>query len=208
MQSRPREAKEGIAFQEVSTKMRNINRALSPEQQKALLGALKARFVKNTNRHQGLEWPSVQARLEASAGKLWSLNEMERTGGEPDVVDYDRKTSEYTFCDCSVESPNGRRSLCYDQEALESRKEAKPRGSAVGMATAMGIEILAEDKYRELQRLGKFDSKTMSWIKTPPAIRKLDGALFCLRRFDTVFVYPNHADSYYAARGFRGSLRA
>jgi len=188
--------------------MRNSKRALSPEQRTVLLGALKARFGKNTNRHQGLEWPRVQARLEASAGKLWSLNEMERTGGEPDVVDYDKKTNEYIFCDCSVESPNGRRNLCYDQEALESRKEAKPRGSAVGMATAMGIEVLTEKGYRELQMLGIFDAKTSSWVKTPSEIRKLDGALFCLRRFNTVFVYPNHADSYYAARGFRGSLRA
>jgi hypothetical protein len=187
--------------------MRNNKKALSPHQWKELLEALKTRFEKNMNRHHGLEWPKVQAKLEANAEKLWSLNEMERTAGEPDVVGQDKKTSEFIFYDCSAESPKGRRSLCYDREALESRKEAKPRNSALGMATAMGIELLTEEEYRELQKLGNFDTKTSSWVKTPPAIRKLGGALFCDRRYDTVFVYHNGAESYYAARGFRGSLR-
>ena len=186
--------------------MRNKN-ALTAGQRKELLGALEARFEKNLKRHQGLEWPSIQAKLEANFGKLWSLSEMERTGGEPDVVGQYNNTGEYIFCDCSAESPEGRRNLCYDREALESRKEAKPKNSAIDLATAMGVDLLTEGQYRELQTLGSFDTKTSSWVKTPPAIRKLGGALFCDRRFDTVFVYHNHADSYYSARGFRGSLR-
>ena len=182
-------------------------KALSPEQREQLLSALKARFEKNMNRHQELEWAKVQARLDANAERLWSLNEMERTGGEPDVVGHDKKTGEYIFYDCSAESPKGRRSLCYDCEALDSRKENKPRDNAIEMAAAMEIELLTEEQYRELQKLGQFDTKTSSWVKTPSAIRKLGGALFCDRRFDTVFVYHNGAESYYAARGFRGSLR-
>ncbi len=182
-------------------------KALSPEHRKELLGALKARFEKNTNHHRGLEWARVQAKLEANPEKLWSLNEMERTGGEPDVVGHDEKTGEYIFCDCSAESPKGRRSVCYDREALESRKEHKPEASAIDIAAAMGIELLAEEQYRELQKLGNFDAKTSSWVKTPSGIRKLGGALFCDRRYDTVFVYHNGAESYYAARAFRGSLR-
>lgn len=181
--------------------------ALSPEQQEALLGALRARFEKNMKRHQGLAWSNVQARLEANAEKLWSLNEMERTGGEPDVVGYDEKTGEYIFHDCSPESPAGRRSLCYDREALESRKENKPESSAMDMAAAMGLALLTEEEYRALQTLGNFDLKTSSWVVTPAAIRELGGALFCDRRYNTVFVYHNGASSYYAARGFRGSLR-
>jgi hypothetical protein len=187
--------------------MRNDKKVLSPEQRKELLGALRARFEKNLNRHRGLEWPGVQARLETNAEKLWSLLEMERTGGEPDVVGHDKKTSEYIFYDCSAESPKDRRSLCYDREALESRKADKPKNSAVDMATAMGIDLLTEEQYRELQSLGNFDTKTSSWVKTPAAIRKLGGALFCDRRYDTVFVYHNGAESYYAARGFRGSSK-
>jgi len=187
--------------------IRNNKTALSAVQRKELLAALKARFEKNVNLHRGLEWPKVQARLGPSAEKLWSLNEMERTGGEPDVVGLDRETSEYIFYDCSPESPKGRRSLCYDREALESRREAKPKNSAVGMADAMGIEILTVEQYRELQRLETFDTKTSSWVKTPADIRELGGALFCDRRYNTVFVYHNGAESYYAARGFRGSLR-
>ncbi len=167
---------------------------------------MKARFEKNMSRHKGLEWAQLQAKLEANAEKLWSLNEMERTGGEPDVVGHDKKMDEYIFYDCSAESPKGRRSLCYDRKALESRKENKPTDTAIGMAAAMGIELLSEEHYRELQKLGNFDTKTSSWVKTPSAIRKLGGALFCDRRFDTVFVYHNGAESYYAARGFRGSL--
>ncbi len=159
------------------------------------------------NRHNGLEWVNVQAKLEAIAEKLWSLNEMERTGGEPDVVGHDKKTDAYIFYDCSAESPKGRRSLCYDREALDARKENKPKGDAFDMATAMGVELLTEEHYRELQALGNFDAKTSSWVKTPSHIRKLGGALFCDRHFDTVFVYHNGAESYYAARGFRGSLR-
>ena len=159
------------------------------------------------NRHKSLEWANVQAKLEANPQKLWSLREMERTGGEPDVVGHDKETGDYIFYDCSPESPKGRRSLCYDREALESRKEHKPKDSAVNVAAAMGIELLAEEQYRELQKLGEFDTKTSNWVKTPPAIRKLGGALFCDRRFDTVFVYHNGAESYYAARGFRGSLK-
>ena len=172
-----------------------------------LLKALKARFEKNMSRHKGLEWAKVQARLEAHPEKLRSLHEMERTGGEPDVVGHDKKTGEYIFQDCSAESPSGRRSVCYDREALDSRKEFKPKDSAVGMATAMGIEILTEEQYRELQKLGAFDAKTSSWVKTPADIRKLGGAIFCDRRYNMVFVYHNGAESYYAARGFRGSLR-
>jgi hypothetical protein len=180
---------------------------LSSEQRKELLRTLSARFEENVNRHQGLEWAKVQAKLEANANKLWSLNEMERTGGEPDVVRHDRQSGEYIFYDCSAESPQGRRSLCYDREALESRKENKPAGDAIDMAAAMGIALLTEEEYRELQKLGKFDTKTSSWVRTPADIRKLGGALFCDRRYDTVFVYHNGAESYYAARGFRGSLR-
>jgi len=186
----------------------NSNRKqLSAEQRQELLGALKSRFEKNMNRHKGLAWAEVQAKLEANAEKLWSLHEMERTGGEPDLVGHDKKTGEYIFYDCSAESPNGRRSLCYDREALESRKENKPKGSATDVAAAMGIELLTEEQYRELQKLGEFDTKTSSWMKTPSNVRKLGGALFCDRRFDTVFLYHNGADSYFAARGFRGSLR-
>jgi hypothetical protein len=180
---------------------------LSSEESAKLCNALKARFEKNMNRHQGLQWAKVQARLEANPEKLWSLQEMETTGGEPDVIGHDKGTGEYIFYDCSTESPKGRRSVCYDREALEARKENKPKDSAVNMATAMGIELLTEEQYRELQRLGEFDTKTSSWVKTPSEIRKLDGALFCDRRFDHVFLYHNGAESYYAARGFRGSLR-
>ncbi len=180
---------------------------LPPEQRGALLSTLKARFEKNMNRHHGLQWTAVQARLEANPEKLWSLNEMERTGGEPDVVGHDGKTGEYIFFDCSAESPKGRRSVCYDREALESRKEHKPENSAIEMAADMGIGILTEEQYRELQKLGNFDTKTSSWVKTPPEIRKLGGAIFCDRRYDRVFTYHNGAESYYAARGFRGSLR-
>ena len=180
---------------------------LSPEQREELLRALKARFEKNINRHKGLEWAKVQAKLEANTEHLWSLSEMERTGGEPDVVGFDKKTGEYVFYDCSPESPGGRRSVCYDREALEARKENKPKDSAIDMAAAIGIELLTEEQYRELQRFGKFDLKTSSWVKTPSDIRKLGGALYCDRRYDHVFVYHNGADSYYAARGFRGSLR-
>ena len=183
------------------------NVALSKKQREELLRTLQARFEKNMNRHQGLEWAEVQAKLEVSTEKLWSLREMERTGGEPDVVGQDRKTGEHIFYDCSLESPKGRRSLCYDREALESRKEHKPKDNAIAIAAAMGIELLTEEQYRELQRLGSFDTKTSSWVKTPSAIRELGGALFCDRRYDTVFLYHNGAESYYAARGFRGWLR-
>ena len=184
-------------------------KGLSPKQREELLNTLKARFEKNMKRHNGLEWTKIQAKLDpAKAGeKLWSLNEMETTGGEPDVVGFDKKTGEYIFYDCSVESPKNRRSLCYDHEALEARKEFKPADSAVNMATDMAIELLTEEQYRDLQKLGNFDLKTSSWIKTPADIRKLGGALFCDRRYNTVFVYHNGAESYYAARGFRGSLR-
>jgi Protein of unknown function (DUF4256) len=193
-----------------ATRTRNFKsnkKDLSPEQHKELLKALKARFEKNMNRHKGLEWAKVQAKLEANTEQLWSLHEMERTGGEPDVVGHDKKTSEYIFYDCSTESPKGRRSVCYDREALESRKEHKPEDNAVDMAAAMGIELLTEEQYRELQKLGNFDTKTSSWVKTPSDIRKLGGALFCDRRYNSVFVFHNGADSYYAARAFRGSLR-
>jgi len=183
------------------------NVILSNEQREELLRTLKARFEKNTNRHQGRAWAEVQAKLDANAEKLWSLNEMERTGGEPDLVGHDKNTGEFIFYDCSAESPKGRRSLCYDREALESRKENKPEDNAMDIAAAIGIELLTEEQYRELQQLGNFDTKTSSWVKTPPKIRKLGGALFCDRRYDTVFLYHNGAESYYAARGFRGSLR-
>ncbi len=179
----------------------------SPEQREELIRGLKARFERNMNRHKGLAWAKVQAKLEASTEKLWSLYEMERTGGEPDVVGHDQKTGEYIFYDCSAESPKGRRSVCYDREALEARKEHKPEDNALGMAAAMGVELLTEAQYRELQKLGDFDTKTSSWVKTPSDIRKLGGALYCDRRYDTVFVYHNGAESYYAARAFRGSLR-
>lgn len=179
---------------------------LSPEQASALLDILKSRFEKNKNRHSGLDWEKVQAKLEANPDKLWSLNEMETTEGEPDVVDYDKKTDEYIFYDCSAESPK-RRSLCYDTKALDARKENKPKDSVIDMAAAMGIELLTEEQYRELQQLGNFDTKTSSWIQTPEAIRKLGGAVFCDFRYNTVFLYHNGADSYYAARGFRGSVR-
>ena len=180
---------------------------LSAKECKELLIVLKTRFEKKMNRHKGLDWAKVQAKLEANTEKLWSLNEMERTGGEPDVVGHDKKTDEYIFYDCSAESPNGRRSICYDREGLESRKEFKPENSAIDMADDMGIELLTEDQYRELQKLGNFDTKTSSWLKTPAEIRKLGGAIFADFRFGTVFVYHNGAQSYYGGRAFRGSLR-
>lgn len=180
---------------------------MPPQQRDELLSILKNRFEKNKSRHKGIEWPKVQAKLEANIGKLWSLHEMELTGGEPDVVGHDKKTGEFIFCDCSAESPKGRRSICYDHEALESRKEHKPKNSALGMAEEMGIEILTEEQYRELQKLGNFDMKTSSWLKTPANIRKLGGAIFGDFRFGTVFVYHNGAESYYGARAFRGLLR-
>ena len=190
--------------------MNNVTRnkkELSPKQREELLSALEARFEKNMNRHKGLEWAKVRAKLEGNADKLWSLSEMERTGGEPDVVGHDNKTGEYVFYDCAAESPKDRRSACYDREALDSRKENKPENNAIEMAASMGIELLTEEQYRELQKLGNFDLKTSSWVMTPSPIRKLGGALFCDRRYDTVFVYHNGAESYYAARGFRGWLR-
>ncbi|THU32978.1 DUF4256 domain-containing protein [Niastella caeni] len=190
--------------------MKNSNgnkKALSSAQREALLKALKVRFEKNGNRHKGLDWATIQAKLEANPKKLWSLNEMEETGGEPDVVGYDKKTGEYIFYDCSAETPKDRRSICYDGEALESRKEHKPKNSAVDMAGEMGIELLTEQQYRELQQLGEFDKKTSSWVKTPDDIREHGGALFCDRRYGHVFVYHNGAESYYAVRGFRGVLR-
>ncbi len=180
---------------------------LTSAQREELLETLKARFEKNMKRHKGLQWAQVQTRLEANAEKLWSINEMEKTGGEPDVVGVDKKTGEYIFYDCSAESPKGRRSVCYDHEALAARKEHKPKDSAINMASGMGIEILTEAQYRELQKLGEFDTKTSSWVNTPADIRKLGGALFCDRRYSTVFLYHNGADSYYAARAFRGLLR-
>ena len=182
-------------------------RDVPPKQREELLKALKARFEKNMGRHKGVEWAKVAARLEENPGKLWSLNEMERTGGEPDVVGQDKKSGEYVFYDCAEESPKGRRSWCYDREALDAREENKPAANAVEMAAEMGVELLSEEQYRELQKLGKFDTKTSSWVKTPAEIRKLGGALFCDRRYDTVFVYHNGAESYYAARGFRGWLK-
>ena len=190
--------------------MNNIKsnkKQLSPKQREELLRALKARFEKNMNRHKGLEWAKVQAKLEVNTEKLWSLSEMERTGGEPDVVGHDKKAGEYILYDCSAESPSGRRSVCYDREALDSRKEHKPKNNAIDMAAAMGIELLTEEQYRELLKLGKFDTKTSSWIITPSDIRKLGGAIFADFRYGNVFVYHNGAESYYAARGFRGSLR-
>jgi hypothetical protein len=187
--------------------MKSGKEVWSPERQEQLLGALKARFEKNMNRHKGLDWARVQARLQAYPEKLRSIGEMERTGGEPDVVGHDRETGEYTFYDCSAESPRGRRSLCYDPEALAARKEHKPADSAMGLAAAMGIELLTEEEYRELQKLGEFDTKTSCWVRTPARIRNLGGALFCDRRYDTVFTYHNGAESYYAARGFRGCLK-
>lgn len=180
---------------------------MKAKEREELIAALKARFEKNMRRHKKVEWADLQSRLEANPEKLRSLGEMEKTGGEPDVVGHDKRTGEYLFYDCSAESPKGRRSVCYDREALESRKEHKPKTSAFDMAEAMGIELLTEEQYRELQTLGEFDTKTSSWVKTPPAIRELGGAIFCDRRYDTVFVYHNGAESYYAARGFRGSLR-
>lgn len=180
---------------------------LSPKHSEELLKTLKTRFEKNKNRHKGIEWIKVEANLKKNGNKLWSLNEMERTNGEPDVVGYDKKKSEYIFYDCSAESPNRRRSLCYDHEALQKRKEHKPKNSAVNLATTMGVDLLNEEQYRELQKLGKFDLKTSSWVKTPDDIRKLGGALFCDRRYNNVFIYHNGAESYYAARGFRGVLK-
>jgi Protein of unknown function (DUF4256) len=187
--------------------VRSEKKALSPEQREELIGAVKTRFENNMNRHKDLEWAKVQTRLEANPGKLWSLNEMERTGGEPDVIGHDGKADEYIFCDCSAETPKGRRNACYDRDALEARKEFKPEQNALDMAAAMGIELLTEEQYRELQELGDFDTKTSSWVKTPSAIRKLGGALFADRRYNHVFVYHNGASSYFAGRGFRGSLR-
>jgi len=187
--------------------MKNGKSELSPEQRVELLGTLKVRFEKNKKRHKDLEWPGVEAKLKADSEKLWSLSEMERTGGEPDVVGYDQEKEEYIFYDCSAESPAGRRNICYDREGLESRKENKPANNAVDMAGAMGIELLTEEQYRELQKLGEFDLKTSSWLKTPSDIRKLGGAIFADRRYDKVFVYHNSAPSYYGVRGFRGVLR-
>jgi Protein of unknown function (DUF4256) len=189
------------------SKINSTKTKLSSEQREKLLSALKARFEKNRYRHKGIEWANVQAKLEANPEKLWSLNEMETTDGEPDVVGHDKKTGDYIFYDCSAESPKGRRSLCYDHEALESRKEHKPVNSSVEMAAEMGIDLLTEEQYRELQKLGNFDTKTSSWVKTPSEIRKLGGAIFCDYRYGNVFVYHNGAESYYAARGFRGFLK-
>lgn len=183
------------------------NSKLLPKQQEQLLDTLKARFTKNMQRHKGVDWAKVQAKLEKSPEALWSLHAMEETGGEPDVVGYDKKKDEYLFVDCSAQSPKDRRSICYDREALNSRKEHKPKNSAMDMAEELGVEMLTEEQYRELQKVGEFDTTTSSWVQTPPAIRKLGGALFCDRRYDTVFVYHNGAESYYSARGFRGALR-
>ena len=181
-------------------------KALTAAQRAELLQVLKGRFEKNKKRHEDIDWSKLQAKLEASPAKMWSLYEMERTGGEPDVVGYDKKTGEYIFYDCAAESPKGRRSVCYDRAALDARKEHKPKTSAMDMANEMGIKLLTEDQYRELQKLGAFDLKTSSWVQTPPQIRKLGGALYCDRRYDTIFLYHNGAESYYAARGFRGEL--
>jgi hypothetical protein len=189
------------------SKVKSTNKKLSPEQREELLLTLQVRFEKNMKRHKGLTWAEIEAKLVANTEKLWSLNEMEITGGEPDVVGHDKKTGEYIFYDCSPESPKDRRSFCYDNEALESRKENKPKGSAVQKAAAMGVELLTEEQYRELQKLGEFDTKTSSWVQTPAAIRELGGAIFCDRRYNHVFTYHNGAESYYAARGFRGSVR-
>ncbi len=188
-------------------KNNSVNKKLSAQQKSDLLAILKARFEKNRNRHKGIEWNDVLKNINADAAKLWSLKAMEQTGGEPDVVGFDKKNGEYIFFDCSVESPKGRRSICYDHEALEKRKEHKPDDSAIEMANDMGIEILTEEQYRELQQLGEFDTKTSSWVKTPVAIRKHGGAIFCDRRYNHVFTYHNGADSYYAARGFRGCIK-
>ncbi len=185
----------------------NSKKSLSPEEKEELLKVLKTRFEKNRTRHNGLNWGKVQAKLEANPEKLWSLNEMEATDGEPDLIAYDSKSDEYVFFDCSPESPKGRRSVCYDHEALESRKEHKPKDSALGMAADMGIEILTEIEYRDLQKIGKFDLKTSSWVKTPKEVRELGGAVFCDRRYNEIWLYHNGAESYYAARGFRGSLK-
>jgi hypothetical protein len=197
----------GTNIPKILTMAKAIKKEVSSSQSKELLNTLKARFEKNTNRHKGIDWAKVQAKLEANPQKLWSLNEMESTGGEPDVVDFDKKTGDYIFYDCSSESPAGRRSFCYDGEALKSRKEHKPKNSAMEMATEMGIEILDEEQYRQLQQLGKFDTKTSSWLKTPEDIRKLGGAIFGDFRYGTVFIYHNGAESYYAGRAFRGCLR-
>jgi hypothetical protein len=188
-------------------KTKNNKGELSPKQREELLNILNTRFEKNMNRHKNIKWVSMLAKLKKNNEKLWSLNEMERTSGEPDVIGYDKKTGEYVFYDCSAESPNRRRSFCYDRAALDVRKENKPKDNAVDVATSMGIELLTEEQYRELQKIGEFDLKTSSWVKTPDKIRKLGGAIFCDRRYDTVFVYHNGAESYYAARGFRGSLK-
>jgi len=196
-----------MPLQKPQKRSAETRKALSSGEREGLLRTSKARFDKNVNRHQGIEWVKVQARLEANPEKLWSLNEMERTGGEPDVVGHDSKTGEYIFYDCSPESPRDRRSICYDRAALDARKENKPKNTAVDMAAAMGIELLSEEQYRELQTLGHFDTKTSSWVKTPAEIRKLGGAIFCDRRYDHVFTYHNGADAYYAARGFRGVLK-
>ncbi len=190
-----------------TTIMSKLKKELSPEQREELLSMLKARFENNMNRHTELDWANIQPKLDANPEKLWSLNEMEQTGGEPDVVRYDKTTGEYIFYDCSPETPKGRRNVCYDREAQEARKTAKPKNNAIAMATAMGIELLTEEQYRALQKLGEFDTKTSSWVKTPSDIRQLGGALFCDRRYNTVFVYHNSAPSYYSSRGFRGSLR-
>ncbi|MCW3079081.1 DUF4256 domain-containing protein [Segetibacter sp.] len=187
--------------------MKSTNKGLPAEQREELLKVLKARFEKNMDYHKGLEWSTIQAKVEANTEKLWSLNEMERTGGEPDVVGYDEKTDQYFFYDCAAESPKDRRSVCYDGEALKSRKEHKPKNSAIDLAAYMGLELLTEEQYRDLQQLGNFDTKTSSWVKTPAAIRELGGALFCDRRYNRVFVYHNGAESYYGSRGFRGLLR-
>lgn len=187
--------------------MSDNKRMLSSEEYKNLLEILKERFEKNMNRHKGMEWDEVQEKLKDNTEKLWSLYEMERTGGEPDIIGYDEETGEYVFYDCSAESPKGRRSICYDRKALESRKQNKPQNNVIDMALDMGIEVLTEEQYRELQKLGSFDLKTSSWVKTPENIRKKGGAIFCDYRYDTVFVYHNGAESYYSARGFRGSLR-